>query len=153
MRDPPPSGAGVQPAGTYTSSNSAFVTGSGSVQVGPSADSPYVIWASTHAGGQSASEDYDHDGVSNGLKYYMGAAGTLAAINPPVVTTVGGRTVTWPRDPTATVTSVKVQVSSDLAIWNDVPLTAPSINATDPTKIVYTLPGGAEQFCRLVVTP
>jgi len=147
-------GGVVQSAGTYTSvSNPEFVTGAGSVQVGLPAGSAYEIWASTHAGGQSASEDYDHDGVSNGLKYYMGAAGTLAGISPPVVTTAGVRTVTWPRDPSATVTSWLVQVSNDLAIWGDVIPPNASINTTDPTKVVYTLPTGTKQFCRLVVTP
>ena len=143
----------VMPSGTYTASNSSFVTGLGSVVV-PSAGTPYQIWAAANAGGQSASEDFDNDGVSNGLKYFMGAAGTVAAVNPPVVTTAGVMTVTWPRDPTAIVTSVKVQFSSDLANWNDVLLTDPSIDASDSTKIVYTLPtGSAKKFCRLVVIP
>ncbi len=142
----------VMPSGTYTASDSTFVTGIGSVVV-PGAGSPYQIWAAANAGGQSASEDFDHDGVANGLKYFMGAAGTISGANPPVVTAGSVRTVTWPRDPAATVSSWKVQVSDDLATWNDVVPPNASIDTTDPTKVIYTLPGGAKQFCRLSVTP
>ena len=142
----------VLPSGTYTSS-SPFVTGSGSIEVLPSG-SPFEIWASTHVDGQSASEDFDHDGVSNGLKYFMGTAGTIAGANPPVVTTDGVMTVTWPRDPAATVTSFKVQVSDNLAAWSDIIPPDSSIDTSDPTKVVYTLPTGAsKKFCRLVVIP
>ena len=137
----------VKSAGTYTSSSS-FVTGSGSIVVLP-AGSPYEIWASTHAGGQSASEDFNNDGVSNGLAYFMGAAGTVAATTPPII----AGTVTWPRDPTATITSWKVQVSTNLTTWTDVIPPDASIDTSDPTKVVYTLPSGTKQFCRLVVVP
>ncbi|MCX6873667.1 MAG: hypothetical protein NTW21_07645 [Verrucomicrobia bacterium] len=142
----------VQPGGTYTSSNSAFVTGSGSVVVLPAGTS-YEIWASTNAGGGAPNEDYDHDGMSNGLRYYMGAAGTLAAISPPVVTTAGVRTVTWPRDPSA-IASFKVQVSTNLSTWTDVVPPNAAIDESIPTQVTYTLPAGAaKQFCRLVVMP
>jgi hypothetical protein len=137
----------AQDAGTYTSS-SAFVTGTGSVVVLPP-DPPYVIWANAHAGGQSASEDFNNDGVSNGLAYFMGAAGTLAATTPPVI---AGK-VTWPRDPAATVSSFMVQVSTDLADWTNVIPPDPSIDTSVATEVTYTLPGGTKQFCRLVVTP
>jgi len=145
-------------AGTINTANSnhegnVFAVPSISLREIPPTGTPYEIWANANAGGQSASEDYDHDGVSNGLRYFMGAAGTLAAISPPVVTTAGVRTVTWPRDPTATVASWMVQVSDDLAIWDDVIPPNASINTSNPNEIVYTLPTGAKQFCRLVVTP
>lgn len=142
----------VMPSGTYTASDSTFVTGIGSVVV-PDAGSPYQIWATANAGGQSASEDFDHDGVANGLRYFMGVAGTISGANPPVVTAGSIRTVTWPRDPAAAVSSWKVQVSDDLATWNDIIPPDASIDTTDPTKVVYTLPGGVKQFCRLSVTP
>jgi autotransporter-associated beta strand protein len=139
----------VMPAGTYTAANSTFVFGLGSVVV-PSSGTPYEIWATANAGGQSASEDFNNDGVSNGLAYFMGAAGTIAATTPPVI---AGK-VTWPRDPAATVSSFMVQVSDDLAIWtNVIPPDGPGIDTSVATEVTYTLPGGTKQFCRLVVTP
>ena len=153
-------GGTVQPSGTYTAGNSAWVTGTGSVVV-PLVGTPYEIWANTHGITGTASDDDNHNGVANGLEYFMGPTATVASVNPPVVTTGGVMTVTWPRDPSATVTSVKVQYSSDLAIWTDVNVFPPSDppdpsidTTTDPAKIVYTLPStGTKQFCRLVVIP
>jgi len=109
----------------------------------------YTAWAATNAGGQAANLDYDHDGVSNGVEYFMGQTGSTFTRNPGVV---GGK-VTWPRDPAALV-SFKVQVSTDLTTWTDVLPPKPSIDESIPTQVTYTLPIGApKQFCRLVVMP
>jgi len=135
----------VKGPGTYTSAD-AFVAGTGSVVV--PGDSAYDTWASTHAGGQSPEKDYNNDGVSNGVAYFMGAAGL--ATNPGVV---AGK-VTWPRDPIAVVTSFKVQVSENLTDWTDIVPPDASIDESIPTQVTYTLPtGAAKNFCRLMVTP
>jgi len=135
----------VKGPGTYTSSD-AFVAGTGSVVV--PGGSAYDAWASTHAGGQTSEKDYNNDGVSNGVAYFMGATGL--ATNPGVV---AGK-VTWPRDPTAVVSSFKVQVSDNLTVWTDIVPPNASIDESIPTQVTYTLPtGAAEEFCRLVVTP
>jgi len=133
----------VKDAGTYTAAD-GFVTGSGSVVVA-AAGSPYDTWAAAHAGGQAANLDFNHDGVQNGVAYFMGVTGL--ATNPGVV---NGK-VTWPHlNPVA---GFEVQVSDDLTAWTaadpaDVDAT------TDPTQVVYTLPtGAAKKFCRLAVTP
>ena len=110
--------------------------------------SAYDIWADTYAGGGTASEDYNNDGVQNGIAYFMGMNGL--ATNPGVV----GGTVTWPRDPTATITSFRVQVSDNLAAWTDIVPPHASINTSVPIRVTYTLPvGAAKKFCRLVVVP
>jgi hypothetical protein len=112
----------------------------------------YDAWASTNAGGQTPDLDYDHDGVANGVEYFMGAVPGFTA-NPSVVTVGGVRTVTWPRDPAAPA-SFKVQVSDNLSAWFDVEPPNESINESNPNQVTYTLPGGAaKKFCRLVVTP
>jgi len=109
----------------------------------------YTAWAATNAGGQAANLDYDHDGVSNGVEYFMGKTGSSFTANPSVA---GGK-VTWPRDPAALAT-FKVQVSTDLAIWTDVLPPNPSIDESIPTQVTYTLPIGVpKQFCRLAVMP
>jgi hypothetical protein len=105
--------------------------------------SGYATWADTYAGGGTAGEDYNSDGVENGIAYFMGMNGL--ATNPGVV----GGSVTWPR--VGTVSSFEVQVSTNLVDW----VPAPSgVDTSDPSKVVYTLPVGASQtFCRLSVIP
>ncbi|MCX6876285.1 MAG: hypothetical protein NTW21_21130 [Verrucomicrobia bacterium] len=141
----------VMGPGTYTVANSTFVFGTGSVVV--PGGTAFDTWAAANAGGQSADLDFDHDGISNGVEYFMGATGSTFTPNPPVVTTAGVMTVTWPRDPTA-VATFKVQVSDNLidTDWTDILPSDPSIDETNPNQVTYTLPGGApRKFCRLVV--
>jgi autotransporter-associated beta strand protein len=135
----------VMGSGTYTEANSTFVKGTGSVVV-PGAGTTYNSWKVAHAGGQTAGEDFDNDGVSNGVEYFMNAPDGFTA-NPGVV---AGK-VTWPH--VNPVASFVVQVSDNLTNW--VPADPADIDTTtDPTKVVYTLPtGAAKKFCRLFVTP
>ena len=103
----------------------------------------YAGWATGHAGGGAPDQDFNHDGVSNGIAYFMGMNGL--AINPGVV---GGK-VTWPH--VNAVSSFEVQVSDNLTDWS--PATA-GVDTSDPSKVVFTLPTGAEKkFCRLMVVP
>ncbi|MCX6879125.1 MAG: hypothetical protein NTW21_35765, partial [Verrucomicrobia bacterium] len=112
-----------------------------------SAASGYSAWAAANAGGQTADQDYNNDGVANGIAYFMGMTG-LATLPG-----VADGKVTWPRDPTV-VASFIVQVSDNLSTWTDFVPPHASINETVPTQVTYTLPSGAtRQFCRLVVTP
>lgn len=107
------------------------------------AGSGYDAWAANYAGGGTAGEDYNHDGVQNGVAYFMGMNG-LATL-PGVV---DGKVI-WPR--VNVVASFEVQVSDNLADW--VPATT-GVDTSDPAKVVFTLPtGAARKFCRLVVTP
>jgi hypothetical protein len=110
--------------------------------------SAYATWADTYAGGGMAGEDYNNDGVQNGIAYFMGMNGL--ATHPGVA----GGTVTWPRDPAATITSFRVQVSDNLAAWTDIVPPHASIDTSVPARVTYTLPtGAARKFCRLVVVP
>ena len=110
--------------------------------------SEYTAWAHTHAGDQSPSEDYNNDGVSNGVAFFMGKDGL--ATNPGVE---NGK-VTWPH--VGVVTSYKVQVSTDLGIWTDAdPGDVDEVSS--PGFVIYTFPKGIgipeKKFCRLQVTP
>jgi len=107
----------------------------------------YASWAHDHAGDGAPSDDYNHDGVSNGVAYFMGATGL--ATNPGVV----AGTVTWPY--ANAVTSFHVQVSDDLVIWENA--TTGVGTALPPNgHVTYTLPTGpgiTKKFCRLMVVP
>jgi autotransporter-associated beta strand protein len=134
--------------GSGATHETALITGTGKIQVGTL--SGYALWASTH-GNQTPGEDYNNDGVKNGVKYFMGADGTSFTANPGVV---DGK-IAWPKG-TGFVgtygTNYVVQTSSDLIIWTDV--SASDSNLSDGSPLVYTLPTGSDKlFVRLVVTP
>lgn len=106
--------------------------------------SGYSSWASTNAGGQTADLDYDNDGVSNGVEYFMGQTGSSFTANPAIVS----GSVSWPKDPTAVATYV-VQTSTDLGTWT----TATSGVTDTGSMVTYTLPtGDPARFARLKVT-
>ena len=113
------------------------VTGAGSTG--------YSSWAQQHAGGQTAEKDYNHDGVQNGIAYFMGATGkaTLPGI-------VNGQ-IAWPHDAGATGITWQVMTSQDLQNWTDV--TAGAVDAGG--FVTYILPKTTpERFIRLeVVAP
>jgi hypothetical protein len=80
---------------------------------------PYASWATDNADGQTADLDYDQDGVSNGVEFFMNADLGFTA-NPGLV----GNTVTWPNggniDSAAYGSQFEVQTSTDLANWSAV---------------------------------
>jgi len=106
---------------------------------------PYSTWASTNAPGQTASEDYNNDGVQNGIAYFMGT-GLDHATNPGLN---ASNNVTWPMSATFSGT-YEVQTSPDLGTWTKVtPQPTPSGG-----NLTYHLPAGlGKQFVRLLVIP
>jgi hypothetical protein len=116
----------------------------------------YAAWATENAGSQAANLDWDNDGVSNGVEFFMGAASGFTA-NPGLV----GSTVTWPNggniSSSAYGTQFVVQTSSDLVTWGDVTEgDFQQFGTNTAGSLSYTLdpannPG--KQFVRLKVTP
>jgi len=121
-------------------SNISVTTGSG-----PTPGS-FADWALTNAPGQDPDQDYNNDGVLNGVAYFMGVTGQ--ATNPGLN---ASNTVIWPASGTFSGT-YKVQTSPDLSTWTDVdPQPTPSGG-----NLTYTLPSdapGGTSFVRLKVTP
>ncbi|MCW1924437.1 autotransporter-associated beta strand repeat-containing protein [Luteolibacter arcticus] len=114
----------------------------------------YSTWATANADGQGAELDFDADGVKNGIEYFLGETGSGMTVLPGPVTAGGATTVTWDRDPAASVTSFGVQFSTSLTSdWQPVP--GAQLNLSDPAKIIYTFPAPltGKRFVRLSVTP
>ncbi len=112
--------------------------------------SGYDAWAAANAGGQGADQDFDNDGVPNGVEYFFGETGSSFTANPQPDE---NGTITWPRAPSAAVASFHVETSDNLVDWDDVEEPNPNLVIT-ATSVAYTLPPGAGKlFVRLVVTP
>jgi hypothetical protein len=94
--------------------------------------------------------DHDHDGVPNGIEYFMGLNGTAFTANP---TMNAARLISWPKGAGYTGvygTDYVVQTSTDLAFWSDVLVGDVVI---DGDSVDFTVPNGApKKFTRLKVT-
>jgi hypothetical protein len=130
------------------------ITGGGTLTVSTGAVGGYVPWAAINAGGQTADLDFDNDGTSNGVEYFMNAAAGFTA-NPQLN---GSNTITWTNGgnipASAYGTQFVVQTSPDLSNWTDVPSGQLLSNTDGPGgSLTYQLTGPAPRFVRLVVTP
>jgi autotransporter-associated beta strand protein len=123
----------------------------------------YANWAATHAPSQTASQDFDNDGVPNGIEYVLGGTkdtNDLGKLPGPGIQgadfTVSFIRATASKTPDTTVT---IEVGSTLGSW---PLsfdvaTAPEITTTpvndDWEQVILTIPRGTDtrKFARLVV--
>ncbi|MCX6879638.1 MAG: hypothetical protein NTW21_38405, partial [Verrucomicrobia bacterium] len=128
--------------------------------VSSSGGSAYASWAATNgASGQTLAQDHDHDGVANGIEYFLGGPnGNTTGFTPlpGVVNTAGTRSVTWTHAADyAGVhgTDYVVQTSATLAdgSWTDETL---GVTVTiSGNHLTYTFPAGDERtFARLMVT-
>lgn len=110
----------------------------------------YDTWNDAIAN-QAANLDFDGDGISNGAEFFMGTAGNAFTVNPGI----SAGTVTWPRASGILITSVKVEVSTNLTSWTDASVTYPgSVSAPPSGPVTFTLPSGPTSlFIRLNVTP
>jgi len=112
-----------------------------------SATNTYANWAATNAPGQTPAQDYDNDGVENGVEYFMGVTTPGFTANPAIVS----GTISWPKSATF-AGSYAVQTSPDLSTWTKVP--GGSLDLTDPAFVRYSpAPGLGKVFVRISVTP
>ena len=116
----------------------------------------YANWAAANGASADPLGDSNHNGVANGIEFFMGATPGNPVTPPPMVDSNGTRTWTIPYDPNAAA-SYKFQLSDDLSPtnWEDVLPGDPRVAVlTEPDRLRLALPGGAtRKFCRLVVTP
>jgi len=111
----------------------------------------YASWASANNVIGEVNADSNHDGVQNGIAYFMNATGRAAL--PGII----GSTVTWTNGgnilDSAYSSQFVVQTSSDLVTWTPVAGRDAKLSNT-ASSVSYTLPTGAGKlFVRLVVTP
>ncbi len=128
--------------GTTYSTVASFRTGTAGIS--------YDDWNDAIAN-QAANLDFDGDGISNGVEFFMGTPGDVFTVNPGI----SAGTVTWPRASGTLITSFKVEVSTDLTTWTDATVTYPgSVSAPSNGPVTFTLPSGPTSlFIRLNVTP
>jgi hypothetical protein len=100
---------------------------------------------------QTADQDFDGDGLDNGTEYFMGTAGNAFTPNPGVV----AGAITWPRAGDTTITAWRVDVSTDLVVWENATVNYNSnLNTSSPSQVVFTMPTTPPKFfVRLRVEP
>jgi hypothetical protein len=111
----------------------------------------YDSWAAANGVTGGVSGDSNHDGLQNGIAYFMGVTGP--ATNPGI----SGNTATWTNGgniPSSAYSSeFVVQTSPDLVTWTPVAGNDPNLDNT-ANSVSFTLPPGAgKTFVRLMVTP
>jgi autotransporter-associated beta strand protein len=147
--------AGVWGAiGSGAPNTDAKITGTGTLTVATGPVAGYTSWASTNAGGEAANLDFDKDGVSNGVEFFMNAPAGFTA-NPQLN---GSNSITWQNGgnipASAYGTQFVIQTSTNLSTWNDVPVGNLTTNTDGPGgSVTYTLTGAAPRFVRMKVTP
>lgn len=114
----------------------------------------YTSWAVTNAGAQGSELDFDSDGVTNGVEYFLNAAAGFTA--NPVLN--GSKAITWTNGgnipASAYGTQFVIQTSNNLVAWTDVLVGDLTTNTDGPGgSLTYTLTGASPRFVRLKVMP
>jgi len=133
----------------------------GNVKVIPAAvPGTYAAWATKNAvGSQTLAQDHDHDGVPNGIEYFLGGNTNTTGFSPlpAVVNTAGTRSVTWTKAAAGYTggygSDYVVQTSATLATgsWTDEPASGGGVTLSG-NDVRYTFPSGpVTKFVRLKV--
>ncbi len=131
-------------------SGSSKQIGIADVLVATSTPAGYEAWKIANAGSQTPSEDFDLDGIPNGVEFFMGTSANSFTASPGIVSGA----VSWPRDLTTTSNSFKVETSTDLASWTNATISYPSNLKISGSDVVFTMPTSpAKVFVRLNVNP
>ena len=152
---------GVQkPAGTYSSGNSSFITGTGSLVV-TSGPAGYDAWALQipDPAQRGTGNDPDGDSLNNLLEYALGGnpnVNDAATIGPKAAKSGSNMVLTFLRsDLSEADTTMTVEYGSNLSGWTSVAvgaspgagIVAISENADAPDSVTVTIPtGGADKF-------
>ena len=116
-----------QPAGTYGSGTSDATfkdntrfSGSGMLMVGSGPEPDYTSWAAKNAPTGTAADDYDGDGVENGVEYALGGhAGINDCTRLPVLTLNEGSMVFSFSYVHGAAATLAIEVGNNLNSWAD----------------------------------
>jgi hypothetical protein len=141
----------VDPGGLDAGTYGARILATG--EVVPDADATttsYGDWAADNAGDQTAEQDFDGDGVPNGVEYFMGETGSSFTQNPSLDES---GTVSWSKSDSFLGT-FEVQISYDLETWvaapEDAVLDFGNAIMLDAAEVT---PEDGKLFIRLLVSP
>lgn len=135
----------ARPPGFYSSANSPFITGPGTLTVltGPATD--YIGWSEYHGITSEQNGDDDHDGLTNLEEYAFGCNPKNGASTNPIseIPTPSNGILTYTRrKPALSGLTYKVWTSSDLKVWVEDAGALQSANAipgTDNEAVNVTL--------------
>ncbi|MCH7226532.1 autotransporter-associated beta strand repeat-containing protein [Haloferula sp. A504] len=132
----------------------------------------YAVWAAINAPGGAPGDDFDEDGVSNGIEYVLGGdTDTNDLAKLPSLSRIGGDMVfSFLRDQESIdgSTLVAIEISPDMTDWSDSRAVPDGASVNNPgvtvvkdlpvpgtDTVTLTLPLGDDvrKFARLVVTP
>jgi autotransporter-associated beta strand protein len=115
--------AGIaRPPGVYSSSNSPFITGSGTLTVSTGPATDYAGWAAFHTITSGQNGDDDHDGVTNLAEYAFGLDPKNGASVQPVIelpTKTSGAFTYTRRSASITGLNFTVWTSTTLSGWSE----------------------------------
>lgn len=159
--------AGLPEGGTFTVGSNTFrirYADESKVTLEAVSTGGYATWSAENAPTGTAADDFDGDGVSNGIEYVLGGTKTtndLAKLPAPLATPGGDFVFSFVRSQASKTsdTTVRIQVGTTLSTW---PLsydvaTAPEVTTTDngngTETVTLTLPRNpdAKKFARLSV--
>lgn len=153
-------------SGSFNSGNSSGFITAGTVQVGASA---YDTWAATNAPTGTSDDDYDEDGVANGVEFVLGGDKDTNDLGklPGLTLNGGDMEFSFVRDQASVEasTGVEIEVGTTLASWpasytvgadtgsSDAGVTVvDNLDGTDTVTLTLTQAPDLKKFARMVVT-
>ncbi len=142
--------AGIaRPPGVYSSSNSSFITGSGTLTVTTGPPSDYDTWKSAFNLIGGPADDDDQDGANNAAEYAFGLDPVNGASSSPYPADTGLATGTFTyrrRKASLTQLTYRIWTSANLTTWNLAEIGTQSVTpipGTDNETVQVTLGGQA----------
>ncbi|MBN8459481.1 MAG: autotransporter-associated beta strand repeat-containing protein [Verrucomicrobia bacterium] len=159
--------AGLPEGGTFTAGSNTFkirYADESKITLEAVSTGGYATWSAENAPTGTAADDFDGDGVPNGIEYVLGGTKTtndLGKVPAPQATPGGDFVFSFVRSQASKTpdTTVRIQVGTDLAAWPSSynVATAPEVTTTDngngTETVTLTLPRtpDAKKFGRLSV--